>query len=305
MVSERGGSSDPGDIAGAFTKNPGANKFERRKPAGKPLESEGIELEQDKPIDEIRIDMIDTSPFQCRTNFSENKIKELADNIKGVGLINPIIVRKKSNRYELIAGECRLRAAKLLGWDKIKAIAEDIPDEQAAYKGFFENFSRNNLNEYEQYYFVKMMIYQFGKSQQQISEETGLSKGRVSQLMRLGKLPNDVIEKLIPLDDIYVRHINALRRLQKYDAQLMYQLLDEIIQNKLSGTEAEERCNTLVTESGIVRTPVDGVVKSFHSHISRLINSYKHMPQDRQRKVLDMLNRTQETIENFKKSVNK
>lgn len=226
--------------------------------------------ETDLPIDKIK-----PSPYQPRMNFNEKKLLEMANTIKAKGLVHSIVVRPVENGYyELVAGERRLRAAKLAGWKTIPASIKNMPDEDVAYKGFIENYNREPLTEIEQYMCIVAMIRKLGKTQNEIADEIGLTKARVSQILSVGKLPEDVVERLLLVDDIInQKHIRALIKLKKTDQRFVYALLQDIEQYHISGDEALKRMDEMVQESE-TKTPIDPLFNKILSGQEKIKKQY-------------------------------
>lgn len=218
----------------------------------------------------LPIDSISPSPYQPRTKFSEAGIRALADSISTLGLINPIAVRPRNGGYELITGERRLRAVKLLGHETVKATVHYVDDMTAAIMAFDENFRRKNLSEYENYRWVTIMIGEFSLRQADIADKLKVTAGRLSQIMSVGKLPADVIERIACMRFVTENHIRALRRLHRVDDRLMYDLLDDMEKRQLNGIQVADRFAQLVNQSQIVRTPVDDALKDIGNRITYL-----------------------------------
>ena len=146
---------------------------------------------------EIETSQITTSPYQPRTNFEEEGLKSLVESIREQGVIQPILVRKSvGNKYELIAGERRLRAVKILGHNKIPAIIKTITDEVAAIYALLENVQRENLNPIEEALGLEKLIKKFKFTQEALAKKTGKSRSHISNLIRLLSLDEYVIKLL-------------------------------------------------------------------------------------------------------------
>ena len=148
-------------------------------PAGAPLEV---------PILEI-----DRSPYQPRRDFKDDELRELADSLKNNGLVQPPTVRKnKSGKYELIAGERRLRAALLAGWKKIRVTLIEADDLTAAAMTTTENLQREDLNPIEEAVSYKTLQDRFGLTQQEVADRVGKGRATVANSVRLLELPDEV-----------------------------------------------------------------------------------------------------------------
>lgn len=185
----------------------------------------------------IETSAIITSPFQPRTNFDEENLKSLVESIREQGVIQPILVRKsEKNKYELIAGERRLRAVKILGMKKIPAILKSISDESAAIYALLENVQRENLNPVEEAIGLEKLIKKFKFTQEALAKKTGKSRSHIANLIRLLSLDNYVIG-LLEQKKIDMGHARALLTLSK-SSQKIY--ADKVVSLKLSVRDIEK-----------------------------------------------------------------
>lgn len=185
---------------------------------------------------EIELSLIELSPYQPRTNFDEENLKSLIESIKEQGVIQPILVRKSNkNKYELIAGERRLRAVKTLGHEKIPAIVKTINDESAAVYALLENVQRENLNPIEEALGLEKLIRQFKFTQENLAKKTGKSRSHIANLIRLLSLDRYVID-LLSKKKIDMGHARALLSLS-HSSQKIY--ADKVVSQKLSVREIE------------------------------------------------------------------
>ncbi|MCL1864367.1 MAG: ParB/RepB/Spo0J family partition protein [Spirochaetes bacterium] len=182
-------------------------------------------------IRDIDISKITANPDQPRYVFDENEILGLAESIKSVGLIQPIIVRAQDELFVLIAGERRLRACKLNGMKKIKSIVIEADDEKNLTIALIENIQRENLNPIEEARAYKLMINRFKLKQQDIAKKVGKDRTTITNSMRLLNLPeeiqNGIVDKIISAG-----HAKVLLSLEDRDTQLAY--YNDIIQKELS-----------------------------------------------------------------------
>ena len=145
---------------------------------------------------EIPIEWINSGPWQPRRRFEIGALEELADSIRSKGLVQPILLRphaSKANRYELIAGERRWRAAQMAQLHKVPAIIRDFSDEEAYEVALIENVQRADLNVIEEGDGYRQLIENFGYTQGQLSEIIGKSRSHIANLMRLLTLPEDCL----------------------------------------------------------------------------------------------------------------
>ena len=216
---------------------------------------------------EIDISSIEVSPYQPRINFDEENLKSLIESIREQGVIQPILVRKsKKDKYELIAGERRLRAVKTLGHSKIPAILKTITDESAAIYALLENVQRENLNPIEEALGLEKLIRQFKFTQESLAKKTGKSRSHIANLIRLLSLDKYVID-LLSQKKIDMGHARALITLSQ-SSQKIY--ADKIVAQKLSVREIER----MVIESDVISSTKPTKIKK-DAHISSIENQLK------------------------------
>lgn len=168
------------------------------------------------PVDSFSIR---PNPFQPRKEFYEDEIRGLAESIKNQGLLQPIILRKTNDGYEIISGERRLRALKLLGEDKIPAIIKPkVSDTEMLEMAVVENIQRENLNDIELAYSYQKLLFDCGLSHQQLSERVGKSRSVITNTLRLLKLPQE-IQTMLRSGSISSGHARALLSIQEPEQQ--------------------------------------------------------------------------------------
>ncbi len=146
------------------------------------------------PGREIPIDLIDPNPWQPRREFAQAEIDELADSIRANGLLQPILVRKTGVRFQLVAGERRLRATRQTGAQSIAANVTEVTDRQMLEWAIVENLQRKDLNPIEAALAFKRLMEEFALTQEQVSARVGQSRPHVANTLRLLELPGDIRE---------------------------------------------------------------------------------------------------------------
>src|SRR5215469_18976224 len=136
----------------------------------------------------VDIDLIDPSPYQPRTRFREEALEELSRSIQASGIIQPLVVRPIGNRYQLIAGERRWRAAQRAGLQRVAAIVRQVPDELALEMTLVENIQREDLNAMEAARAFARLMDEFQLTQESVAERTGKDRATVANAIRLLKL---------------------------------------------------------------------------------------------------------------------
>ena len=191
---------------------------------------------------EIKIDLIDANPWQPRSAFETASLNELAESIQQQGLIQPITVRKTGNRYQLIAGERRLRACKIAGMDTITAYVRTASDMQMLEMGLMENIQREDLNPIEIALSFKRLLDECGIKQEELSKKVSKSRPVISNYLRLLNLPME-IQKAIYEKQITMGHAKMLVAIDNEETQL--EIVQKIIKNDLSVRQVEELVKNL------------------------------------------------------------
>jgi ParB family chromosome partitioning protein len=205
---------------------------------GKGLEALIPKTEQKEKGLVIEMDVESLTPnlFQPRKNFDKEKMEELKGSIKKHGMIQPIVVRKMANGYEIVAGERRLKAAKEIGLKKIPAIIKSINNEKSLEIALVENIQREDLNPVEQANAFKRLVDEFNLTQQELAEVTGKSRALVTNTIRLLKL-NPEIQKNISEGKISFGHAKLLLSIE--DEEVQKAVCDRIMVNDLSVRDTE------------------------------------------------------------------
>ena len=163
---------------------------------------------------------ISPNPVQPRKQFEEKALEELSQSIRSYGILNPLTVRCRGGKYELVAGERRLRAARLAGLTEVPCILLDVNMEDASLIALVENLQRKDLDFIEEAIGLSRLIRMFGMSQEEAARRIGKSQSAVANKLRLLKLPRDVLESLRD-NGLSERHGRALLRLTDPNAQRM------------------------------------------------------------------------------------
>lgn len=194
---------------------------------------------RNQPKDEVTqlpISKIVPNKYQPRNIFNDEKILELSESIKEHGVIQPIVVRKFKEGYEIIAGERRYRASKLIGLDKVPAIIRDYDDKQSASIAIVENIQREDLTAIEEALAYKQLIDLHGITQAALAKQMGKSQSTVANKIRLLNLSEHVQQAVLERK-VTERHARALLLVK--DEVLQLQLLEKIIEKDLNVSETE------------------------------------------------------------------
>lgn len=192
----------------------------------------------------LRADDLSPNPVQPRRRFDDEALAELSESIKTYGILNPLTVRLRGGKYELVAGERRLRAAKLAGLQEVPCILLDVNMEDASLIALVENLQRRDLDFIEEAAGINQLIRMFGMSQEEAARRIGKSQSAVANKLRLLKLPPDVLEALRE-NGLTERHGRALLRLQRPEAQR--EALAYIIDNGLTVAATDAYVDALLS----------------------------------------------------------
>ena len=219
-------------------------------------------------IAEIDINLIETNPFQPRTEFDETALRELAQSIKEQGVIQPVTVRKLGyNKYQLISGERRLRASKLAGLTKIPVFIRVANDEQMLELALIENIHRENLNAIEVAISYQRLIDECNMTQEEVSDKVGKSRSAVANFLRLLKLPAEV-QIAIRDGHITMGHARALINITDKEQQL--KLLQQIIEGEMNVRQTEELAEKAKNPEAKERKQTNFIPEHFKNKIKKL-----------------------------------
>ena len=179
---------------------------------------------------------------QPRKTFKEDKIEELAASIKEHGIIQPIVVRKRENGYEIVAGERRWRAARKAELTQVPCLVRELSDEQNMLFAIIENMQREDLNPIEEAEGLQRMMQTFGMTQEQVSKSVGKSRPYIANALRLLKLPQEIIEQIAE-GNLSAAHGRTLAGIEDDDAK--EKLCAKILQEGLSVRETEQLVGSL------------------------------------------------------------
>jgi ParB family transcriptional regulator, chromosome partitioning protein len=166
----------------------------------------------------LSIELIDANPLQPRRVFQHDRLEELAQSIRANGIIQPLVVRRRAERYQLVAGERRWRAAKLAGLSEVPAVVQDIPDDRLLEITLIENIQREDLNAIETAQAFDSLCRELHLSHDEIGHRTGKDRSTIANLIRLLQLPSD-IQQLIAERRLSIGHARCLLTLPTAELQ--------------------------------------------------------------------------------------
>ena len=186
---------------------------------------------------DIPLEEISRNPFQPRREFNEMEIKDLAKSIEMYGVLQPIVVRKAREGYQLIAGERRYRACRMIGSTTIPAIVKEMSNKKAAEVSLIENLQRKDLNYLEEAGAYAKLISEFGLTQEELAQKVGRSQSAIANKLRLLRLTKELRCLIVP-ETITERHARALLKLNSVETQK--EVLLAIYEKDLNVKETEE-----------------------------------------------------------------
>ena len=225
---------------------------------------------------EINIDLIEPNPQQPRTRFAEEDLEELTQSIRANGVVQPIVVRSKGSRFEIVAGERRWRAAQRAELRRIPAVIKDVSDEKMLELALVENIQRQELNPIEEARAYRKLIDTLGLTQEVVSERVGKGRTVIATAMRLLKLPGE-IQRELENGRLSAGHGRAL--LMTDDPKVQRLVANSVIDNGLSVRETEKavkraaRSGSITLDSKRVITTLDANVKAAETKLMRALNT--------------------------------
>ena len=221
---------------------------------------------------EVELDLIEPNAEQPRTRFTEENLENLAQSIRANGIVQPILLRRRGSRFQLVAGERRWRAAQRAGLQKIPAIIKEVSDEKLLELALVENIQRQELNAIEEAKAYRKLIDSIGLTQEMVAERVGKNRTVITTFLRLLKLPVD-IQNLVEEEKISAGHARAL--LMTDDSEIQKRVARSIIEMSLSVRETEKaikrlnRGETQVIDRKPVITALDANAKAAETKLKR------------------------------------
>jgi len=255
------------------------------------VESEPVNIIEEErtavPTDKVKIDVakIEANPFQPRKVFDETGLAELAQSLQTQGLLQPIAVRQVGERYQIIAGERRYRAAMLLGWSEIPAQIRDADDQQMAELALTENIQREDLNAIEKATSFANYLEMFGGTQEDLAKRLEVNRSTVTNILRLLKLPEQ-LQKAVCQEQLSAGHVRALLSLPEWeqiDVAAKIQAegwsvreTERFVQDLLQTGEAESPKNPEQTWNIVDKDGNTRAVSSQSEQVQQLEQNFRH-----------------------------
>jgi len=224
----------------------------------------------------LSVKSLQRGKFQPRDDIDPDTLNELAESITSQGVIQPLVVRKITyDKFEIIAGERRWRAAQIAGLSEVPVIVREIDDQVALAIGLIENIQRESLTPLEEAKALQQLIEDFKMTHEEISHVVGRSRSAVSNLIRLLQL-NDPVKQLLGNGDIEMGHARALLAL-KDDVQ--FDVANQVVQRSLSVRQTEELVKKVLNPKPKKSTSVDPHIEELIKSLSNKLNSKTEIKQ--------------------------
>jgi ParB family chromosome partitioning protein len=212
-----------------------------------------------------QVSRIRPNRYQPRKKFKDEELASLSASIKEQGIIQPLLIRKLENGYELVAGERRLRAAKLAGYRDVPCVVRDLTVKQSLEMSLVENIQRENLNPMEEADAYHRLITEFELTQEEVAIRVGKSRPAVANFLRLRQLPKMIKESIVD-SVLSMGHARALLGISNKTQQLA--VWRAVVSKRLSVRETESLVNRLKKDSGGVRKRKEGTDEIYFINIS-------------------------------------
>ena len=221
----------------------------------------------EKEILEVSLDDIIPNRFQPRLSFDEDELNELAKSIRQHGIIQPLVLRKVGNKYEIIAGERRYKASFIAGLTKVPAVIIDLNDNESAEVAIVENIQRKNLSALEEAKSYKKLLDRGYLTQEELAIKMGKTQGAISNKLRLLNLSEEVQDALLN-NEISERHARSLLKVENKEDQV--ELLRTIIRERLNVRDTDRLIESLQREEDLI--PVRGYGKTLGGSKNNVID---------------------------------
>jgi ParB family chromosome partitioning protein len=248
-----------------------------RKALGRGLSALLREVETASPaagLETVAVNQIDPNPFQPRRAFPDAGLKELAESIRASGLVQPVLLRRAGDRFQLVAGERRWRAARLAGLESVPAVVRDLSDREAVELALTENLLREDLNPMEVARGLEALQSKHALTHEEIAAHLGINRSTVTNTLRLLRLPAEV-QSMLEGGKISAGHARALLRLDSADDQI--RLAKKFVEKEYSVRDAEEWVAVLTSPEASTKVaaekPLDPNVRAAVLELERTLGT--------------------------------
>ncbi len=225
---------------------------------------------------ELPIEQIQVNPFQPRRIFQKEALQELAASVQEFGILQPLLVRRKGDTAELIAGERRLRAAKMAGLKHVPVLYKELSDQEMAEIAIIENLQREDLSFFEEAEGFARLSKEFSFTQEALAKRMGISQSALANKLRLLKLPQPV-QQVISREQLTERHARVLLRLK--DEQLQLKALQKIVAQGLNVRQTDELIRTMLEpkKKAEKKPGITGIVRDARIYLNTIRKATKQM----------------------------
>ena len=227
---------------------------------------------------EIDLDLIEPNNFQPRTSFDEERLEQLAQSIRANGIIQPLLVRRlSSDKYQLVAGERRWRAAQRAGLHRVPCVVKEIPEDKMLELALIENIQRQELNAIEEAQAYKRLIETLGLTQEMVAQRVGRDRTFITNYLRLLRLPED-IQRMVEAEQLSMGHARALLGVDEPDIQR--KLAKEISEKGMSVRQTERTIKRIVegeVTEAVTTIKEDPNFKAAEDKLRRKLSSKVHI----------------------------
>lgn len=221
-------------------------------------------------VTQVGVGDIEPNPFQPRKKFDNEKLEKLADSIRKHGILEPIIVRRSEDGYQIVVGERRWRASSLAGIDKLPAVVKEISDKQMTEIALIENLQREDLNAVEEAEGYRILIEQFGLTQEDVAQSVGKKRSSIANALRLLTLEREV-RQLVADGKLSRGHAKVLLSLA--DSKQQVQIAHKVVKQQLSVRQLERMINQRPKRSHIKQRRINPEVKALQEEMQRVLGT--------------------------------
>jgi ParB family chromosome partitioning protein len=236
-------------------------------------------IELDSEPTEVDLNLIVPGPMQPRSHFDEASLQSLAESIRSHGIVQPLLVRRRGDGYELIAGERRWRAAKLAGLARVPIVVKEVPDESLLEIALIENIQRENLNPIEEAQAYKKLIETVGLTQESLASRVGRDRSYFTNYLRLLRLPDD-LQQLVKDGRLSTGHARTIVGLSQPDIQR--RVARQVIDGGLSVRATEHLVQKLAEGRPAKNTaprPIDPNLRAAETKLRRALGTQVRITQ--------------------------
>lgn len=229
-----------------------------------------IQNDEEANVKDVKINDIEPNLNQPRKEFDQEKLSQMAESIKIHGIIQPIVARKNGDKYEIVAGERRWRAARIAGLTRVPVVVKEFTDKQVMEAALIENLQREDLNAIEEAAGYENLIKEYKLTQDEIAKIIGKSRSAIANTIRLLTL-DERVKKLITANKLSAGHARAL--VVVTDKELQHQIAKKIIENDLSVRETERLLNSIENKKSIKKKAKHPIYNDLEEQLKNILGT--------------------------------